>query len=38
MAGDVGHGLDFEDFRFITALEGYQSHFAGPLARYAGLL
>ena len=38
MACDVGPGFDFEDFRFITALEGYQSHFAGPLAQYSDLL
>lgn len=38
MACDVGPGFDFEDFRFISALEGFRSHFEGPLAEYADLL
>jgi predicted cupin superfamily sugar epimerase len=38
MACDVGPGFDFEDFRFIAALEGHAAHFEGPLAQYADLL
>ena len=38
MACDVAPGFDFEDFCFVTALEGHEHHFAGPLAQYADLL
>lgn len=38
MACDVGPGFDFEDFRFIAALEEHEAHFNGALAQYADLL
>ncbi len=38
MACDVGPGFDFEDFRFIAALEGHAEHFSGALAQYSDLL
>jgi predicted cupin superfamily sugar epimerase len=38
MACDVAPGFDFEDFRFVSSLEGHERHFEGPLAQYADLL
>jgi predicted cupin superfamily sugar epimerase len=35
---DVGPGFEFDDFRFVAALAGHESHFTGELARYSGLL
>lgn len=35
---DVGPGFEFEDFRFVAALPGHDSHFAGPLVPYRPLL
>lgn len=35
---DVGPGFEFEDFRFVAALPGHESHFSGPLAPYSALL
>ena len=35
---DVGPGFDFEDFQFIAAVEGHQSHFRDALAEYRQLL
>jgi len=35
---DVGPGFEFEDFRFVAALAGHDTHFTGELARYSGLL
>jgi predicted cupin superfamily sugar epimerase len=38
MACDVAPGFDFEDFRFVSSLEGHERHLEGPLAQYADLL
>jgi len=35
---DVGPGFDFEDFSFVASISGHEAFFAGPLARYSGLL
>jgi uncharacterized protein len=35
---DVGPGFEFEDFRFVAALDGHQAHFSGALAPYSALL
>jgi hypothetical protein len=34
----VGPGFEFEEFRFIAALEGHRTHFQGELAPLATLL
>jgi len=34
----VGPGFEFEDFRFVAALSGHETHFTGELARYGNLL
>jgi uncharacterized protein len=34
----VGPGFEYEDFRFVKALEGHAAHFSGELTRFAGLL
>lgn len=35
---DVGPGFEFEDFRFVAALAGHETHFRGALASYSDLL
>jgi predicted cupin superfamily sugar epimerase len=35
---DVGPGFDFEDFQFISSLDGHREHFRDSLAEFAGLL
>ena len=34
----VGPGFEFEDFRFVKTLPGYEGHFTGALARFVDLL
>ena len=35
---DVGPGFDFEDFQFISSLEGHRKHFRDALAPFENLL
>jgi len=35
---DVGPGFDFEDFSFVASITGHEAIFAGPMARFSGLL
>ena len=34
----VGPGFEFEDFRFVSALDGHSAHFTGELVGYGNLL
>ena len=38
MGCDVAPGFDFEDFSFVASIAGHEAIFAGPLARFSGLL
>lgn len=38
MGCDVGPGFDFEDFQFISSVDGHREHFRDALAEFTSLL